>query len=256
MKKERTKHTSLGKGFINPFVEPDYYKKVTYDEFFQTINKELLDYTVLVSADHLKPIRDTDLVINKNPHEMSCEEFMAWRAPSVSEKELTARLKQLVPYCPDLWESNNPTARLLVKHFGRLLNTALHGKYKERKKAASDINDITTSRPKDAKWKKKYIPPFLSLNDMYECIHKITKYLRTQCTKAYPDELLTEKDIEDISILEGLKEVDPRLVDIVQKGQTKTLIGATKTLTKELIADFLGLTLNGLEQQLKPKKSI
>lgn len=238
MKKKRKTTTREGtffkKYFVNPFVEPDYYKKISYAEFFKEVEKELEDYTVrALPCKHLKPIKD-----------------------SIDEDELTQRLKVLVPYCPDLWESDHPTARLLVRHFGRLLNVALCGvDIKARQEAAFIIEDITKTKPFDFKNAKKYIPPLLSLHEMFRSVHRITEYLRKQYINECDKEPLSDLDVRDENGIKKLSGIDIRLVDLAKERRINILISQPKKLTKMFMADFFGLTLDGLNQAMKAEKT-
>ena len=226
----KKKVTRPGKGFIEPFAaEPDWYKTRTYEEVFEAIRKDIKknNYKCTYSAEELKP-------------------------PADDPEHLTKMLKLLVPWCPDLFESDNPSARKLAAHFGRLLNTWLYSRNHEERQGAKDIIDIILSgKTKDAQWSKKYIQPLLSLNDMITYIHKITGYLRKEYVNEYDHEPLNKENIENPRELERLKKTDHRLVALVESGYMEMLINSPKKLTKKLVADFLGLTLKGLEQKLK-----
>lgn len=221
-----------GKGFSPLFpAEPDYYKTKTYEEVFKAVGEQFRKnfYKFTFSADELNLQSD---------------------APEY----LTKTLKLLVSVCPDLFESDNPSARKLVAHFGRLVNTLMYPQNPEERKKAKDTFNIILSG--NAKWRKKYIQPLLSPNDMVTYIHQITEYLRKQYIEEYGYEPLNKKDIKDPEELEKLKKTDQRLVTLVKSGYVKMLIEEPKELTKKLVADFLGLALGGLKQQLKEKNSI
>ena len=226
----KAKFTRPDRGFFPPFAaEPDYYKTKTYEEVFKAVREDIENnfYKWTYSEEYLKPLPD-------------------------DPENLTKWLKLLVPVCPDLFESNNLYARKLVAHFGRLVNTLLYPQNpKEREKAKDAIDSILSGKTKDAKWSKKYIQPLLSLNDMVTYIHQITKYLRKQYIKEYGDEPLNNEDIKDPKELERLKKKDQRLVSLVKSGDIQMLIAEPKSFTQKLVADFLGLTLKGLKQQLK-----
>lgn len=167
----------FGKGFIPPFVDPYFYKSVTYDDFFKAVEKQIRDkiYQFTYRAEHVKLRNNTNL---------------------------TKVLKYLVPICPDLFNSDSPDARKLVAHFGRLVNTSLHAQNsKEREKARNTIKDILDSRTPDTKWKKVHIPIFLSLNNMRFYLHKITKHLKGKLPKyRRPQEWTDFKNFKDDEI--------------------------------------------------------
>ena len=223
--------TRPDKGFIDPFpAEPDYYKTKTYEKVFKAVREDIGNnfYKFAYSAAELESLSSDD------------------------PEHLTKMLKLLVPVCSDLFESDNPSARKLVAHFGRLVNTLLYPQNpKEREKAKDAIDSILSGKTKDAKWSKKYIQPLLSLNDMVTYIHQITKYLRKQYIKEYEGEPLNNEDIKHPKELERLKKTDQRLVSLVKSGDIEMLIAEPKSFTQKLVADFLGLTLKGLKQQLK-----
>jgi|GEM_PF-6125317 len=156
-KRKRKTFTRPDKGFIEPFsAEPDYYKTKTYEEVFKAIREDIEknNYIFLYSAQDLnRPSLPEEVVkairenvdsgnIEKNNHRLqfvySAEEGLKYPLPPEEfddPEKLTKLLKSLVPVCPDLFESDNSSARKLVAHFGRLLNTALHAqRSKETKK--------------------------------------------------------------------------------------------------------------------------
>lgn len=246
------KFTDFGRGFREPFLENDYYKTVTYNDVFKAVRADIEKhfYTITHRAKKLKRIKDPDAVFPEKTSEMSMEEFIAWRAPDV---DLTKLLKELMPGCPDLFESDNPTARILVKHFGKLVNTARYAQRPERQKARDDIDKMLEG-PHYLKASKIYIPPFLSLNDMFSYIHKITVHLKTQYIESFDHESLNKRDINDKNTLRELEKADYRLVEIAREGHIDILLRKPKELTRKLMANFFGLTLRGLEQQLKEER--
>lgn len=260
------KFTDLGRVFINPFpfLGEDYYKKVTYDEFFKVvkhyINREFYEKSLRIY--NLKRVKDPDWVINKKPFEMSMEEYAEWRTPAV---DLTEMLKVVVPFCPGLFESDSRTARILVKHFGRIVTTSIYGQSpKERQKAKADIAKML-ERPRHLKGSKIYIPPFLSLNDMCAYIHRITNYLRDNAILLFRDHLNAStakclktafiiNTIKNPEILKALQDKDKRFMEVIKKGYMGMLINKPKELTITLVANFLNLTPKGLKQQLKEER--
>jgi len=224
--------THPGKGFFPPYpAEADYYKTKTYEEVFKTVKEQFGKniYKWTFSADELNLQAD-------------------------DPEYLTEMLKLLVPKCPDLFESDNPSARKLVAHFGRLVNTLLYPVNPEERGKTKDTFDIILSGTKDAKWRKKYIQPLLSLNDMVTYIHQITEYLRKQYIEEYGDEPLNKEDIKDPKELERLEKTDQRLVTLVKSGDIQMLIAKPTTFTQKLVADFFKRTLGGLQQSFKKKK--
>ncbi|MBM4135940.1 MAG: hypothetical protein FJ241_03825 [Nitrospira sp.] len=230
---KKVKFTWPHKGFSPPFAaEPDYYKTKTYDEVFNAVREDINNnlYTLTYSAKDLRPLPD-------NP------------------EHLTNLLKSLVPMCPDLFESDNPSARKLVAHFGKLIWDAQYAQSpKEKKKAKEAIGDILSSKTTDTKWSKIYIPPLLSLNDMLFYLHKITKYLRKQYVETYTTEPLNKNDLKEKAELKRLEETDSRLVEIVEKGYIRMLISKPTELTKQLMADFFDLKIGTLKEYLKKEK--
>lgn len=222
---KKVKLTSFGKVFCDPFVtDPDYYKTVTYEDVFKAVENDINNniYTFTKGAEYIRLKSDIDL---------------------------TSSLKALVPWCPDLFESNSPDARKLVAHFGKLIQKAWYGRtYRERREAKNAIHDILNNPHPHAKWSKVRIPPFLSLNDMCAYIHQITKYLRQQYINSY--------GLEDTTDYKTLKEsnADKRLIELAKKGYIKMLVSRPKQLTITLVADFFGLSFKGLNQQLKEER--
>jgi hypothetical protein len=214
--------------FSDPFAaDPDYYKNKSYDDVFKAVKEEINNnfYTWTKSAEYIRLKSDFDL---------------------------TSTLKAVVPWCPDLFESDSPDARKLVAHFGELIQISYYGQsHRERQKAKKAIDDILNNPHPHAKWGKVRIPPFLSRNDLCAYLHQITKYLREQHINCYGNDIPPKMTAE---ILNVLKETDKRLLEIVKKRYLKVLLKKPKELTIKLVADFLGLTTNGLRQQLKEEK--
>lgn len=223
---KKVKFTSFGKGFHDPFAaDPDYYKTVTYEDVFKAVENDINNnfYTCTKPAEGIRLKSDI--------------------------YDLTSSLKAFVPWCPDLFESDLPDARKLVAHFGKLIQKVYYGRtYRERREAKNAIYDILNNPHPHAKWSKVRIPPFLSLNDMCAYIHQITKYLKKQYIKSY--------GLEDTTDYKTLEEsnADKRLIELARKRYIKMLVSRPKELTITLVAAFLGLSSNGLKQQLKEER--
>src|SRR4030067_2703706 len=103
---KKIKSTHPGKGFGDPFAaEPDYYKTKTYEEVFNAVREMINNnfYTCTWTTELLEPLQSDD------------------------PEYLTKMLKELVSLCPDLFESDNPSAKKLVAHFGKLINISFYG---------------------------------------------------------------------------------------------------------------------------------
>jgi len=225
------------KFFIAPFVHiPKYYEKVSYDEVFREVQKHIGNdvYRWTYLANYLKDTFPPDI-------------------------DLTQLLQSLRPYCPDLSESDSPGSEKLAAHFGRHLIGLLRdyhyaGTPQEREKAREEIDAIVKNKAPERKWKKIPLPPFLSVNGMYEYVHRITDDLRRKYTKKYGYDPLPEDAFTDETELKELREIDPRLEEMVEKDLIPMLIKGPHELTQKLMAKFLGYTLKTLKQELKKEK--
>ena len=241
------------KFFIAPFVDDFeyYYKRVSYDEVFRKARNDIDNnrYQWTGSADDLK----YELTL-------SAHGLIEARDALPPDTDLTWLIKSIGPICPDLFESNNPSARKLAAHFGRLRwdshNAATP---QERKKAREAIDAIMGSKTPDTKGKKIVIPPLLSLNDMYEYLHRITKYLQEQYINEYgcdplPEDVFTDETKLGELCRKELREIDPRFEEMVEKNLIEMLVHRPGELTTELMAQFLGYTPGTLTQYLKQEK--
>ncbi len=240
------------KFFIAPFVHiPEYYKKVSYDEVFREVRNNIdknfyqwtwpaddLRYELTLSAHGLIEARDA-------------------LPPDI---DLTRLLQSHLPISPTLFQSNNPSARKLAAHFGRLHWDSHNAPTpQERKKAQGAIDDIMGSKTPDTKGKKIVIPPLLSLNDMYAYLHRITDYLQEQYINEYgrdplPEDVFTDETKLGELCRKELREIDPRLEEMVEKDLIEMLVHKPGELTNELMAQFLGYTPKTLKQELKKEK--
>jgi len=109
-----------------------------------------------------------------------------------------------------------------------------------RDKARAALDKIIT-RPTSIKNKRKNIPINLYLNGLYDYLNAITKHLRTKLRKAGPAR-------NNVS----LYEIDPRLKEINENNLLEDLRGRTwRQVTDTFLAEFLGLSVQGLQQKLK-----
>ncbi len=230
---KRKRFTDPGRGFIAPFVHiPEYYEKVSYDEVFREVRNDIDKnfYQWTWSANYLKDTFPPDI-------------------------DLTRLLQSLWPICPDLFRSKSPGAIKLAAHFDKLRWDSNYAPTpQEREKAQEAIGAIMGSKTPDTKWKKIPVPPLLSLNGIYEYVHRITEYLQEQYINEYGRDPLPEDVFTDETELKELREVDPRLEEMVEKDLIEMLVHKPDELTNELMAQFLGYTPKTLKQELKKEK--
>jgi len=245
---KRKKVTDPGKGFAGPLVDDleYYYKKVSYDEVFRKARNDIdnIFYSRIYEANELR----YELTV-------SADGLIEAKDCFPPDTNLTRLLQFLWPTCPDLFQSKSPGAIKLAAHFDKLRWDSNYARTpQERKRAQEAIRAIIESKTPDTKWKKKPVPPLLSLNDMYAYLHRITEYLQEQYINEYGRDPLPEGVFTDETGLKELREIDPRLEEMVEKDLIPMLIKKPKELTRDLMAQFLGLTPKTLKQELKKEK--
>jgi len=243
---KRKRFTDPGKAFAGPLVDDleHYYKKVSYGEVFRKARNDIDNnfYRRIDEADELR----YELTL-------SAHDLIEARDALPPDIDLTRLLQLHLPISPNLF--HNPSARKLAAHFGRLHWDSHNAPTpQERKKAQGAIDAIMGSKTPDTKGKKIVIPPLLPLNGMYEYLHRITKYLQEQYINEYGRDPLPENIFTDETELEELREIDPRLEEMVEKDLIPMLIKKPKELTRKLMAQFLGVTPGTLRERLKEEK--
>ena len=227
------KDTKYGKGFAKPFSEQDYYAKYSIEQVLERVLADIEDHFYL----HTFPAH-------------------MFKDDAPDNLDLTMALKMYIPVCPDLFESDNPVARKMVKHFGELIQRAHYGKTpKERSLARNTIDDML-GRGADAKWKNIYIPSDFSLVEMYEYMLKIAKNMKSRYQSHNGSDLITNLDLKDESFDKSYPDIDSRIIPVIQLGKLKQLLDIPSEYTKEVISDFFNIKAAYLNKLLKLERAL
>lgn len=223
----------IDKMFIGPFQEKNYFESKSYDDVFQLVNKQIQQgiYWRGMNGARITP---RSMVDSKGT-------FIDFVARDLEKRDMLV-VNSIHSY-PTLFEMDSPIPRLLVSHFGRLLNTAIYSKNsKERSHAQRVINKIL-KRPTKFASGQKSIPQKLYIKGFCEYLHKITKHLQIK--------------IRQHALDVKLDKMDPRLKVIVKRQYLGVLKSRQwREVTKLFLAEFLGLTVQGLDAALKAESRL
>lgn len=236
----KRRQSAFGRGFATPHALAgyggEYYKTVCYNCVLSAVDEEIKQgvYEIQYPASKFK-------------------------VPFPDDIDLTTALAYDVSLMPDLFTSDNPSARKLVAHFGKKVWQYHHGRTrKERSNAKDDIEKMLFSKHHFAQWSKVSIPPFLSVSGLCDYLHKVTAYLRQQYKSEYEEDtdskfITSSKFVTSIKI--DLKTFDLRLFDLAEDGLIDLLVLNPKELTIKFLANYFEMKPNSLKQYLKEEKN-
>lgn len=245
-------HARIDKLFIAPFLEENYFRLRSYEDIFNAVDKQLQrgDYLLTMYSYRIMPT-----VMYNEPPAIMPKSYRPGDAflkhlqnANLSEKELNDLLVNSIHCYPRLFEIKSPVAEFLVSHFSKLLRQAVFSRNsKERSDALSVIRDRILERPKSLKKSHKAIPNTLYLRAFRDYLHQITIDIRQNLLK---HQATRDGTIQNIT---HMKRIDPRLKYLDDKNLLKDIQSRNwKTVTSELLAEFLGLSsIEGLDQKLK-----